>query len=484
MSDEQTLIELVKNSQVNRNIIYTRITHPFTGKKLPQRTFFVLLRKYATQFLIQGAEPRMIGLAGLRGTGKTTLMWQIAEEIFNKKYRVYFFNVNSIIQSGYNLHIVLEAFQKYILQKRFREYTNPIVLLFDEVHDDKDWAKTLKILYDEARTAFIICTGSSALLLNQTADLARRMKIEKIYPFKFNEFIRAKSFFESNKQILPEKDVSNDLKNILFYSDNIISLQENLKNVSLKIKKYLLNIEKQIIKNNNKIDLVEEYIKYHNIPGYILYKEKIPILESILSLFERIIYEDVPKFNSKILIFGEKIKKLLNQLAISDVINVDSISQKTGIKKDELDLILDLLNKAEVLNVLNVYGGAESRIWKNKKAFFMSPSLRLALLSQIYNLNIPEMYESKLYEDIVIMYLRKTLNSNIFFSFKQENKNPDFIIETMDKPIALEVGKGKTNTSQLLNIDARYGILVTNGITDYVIKNNNLLLPLNWFLLL
>jgi len=484
MSAEETLIELVKNSQVNRDIINTRITHPFTGKKLPTRTFFVLLKKYADQFFSQGAEPRMIGLAGLRGTGKTTLMWQIAEDIFKKKNLVYFFNVNSIIQSGYNLHETLEAFQKYVLGKRFREYTNPIVLLFDEIHDDKDWAKTLKILYDEARTAFIICTGSSALLLNQTADLSRRMKIEKIYPFRFIEFIKAKSFFENNKQIYPERGLSSDLKNILFYSDNIISLQENLKNVSLKIKKYLLNIEKQIIKNNNKIDLVEEYIKYHNIPGYILYKEKIPILESILSLFERIIYEDVPKFNSKILIFGEKIKKLLNQLAISDVINVDSISQKTGIKKDELDLILDLLNKAEVLNVLNVYGGAESRIWKNKKAFFMSPSLRLALLSQIYNLNIPEMYESKLYEDIVIMYLRKTLNSNIFFSFKQENKNPDFIIETMDKPIALEVGKGKTNTSQLLNIDARYGILVTNGITDYVIKNNNLLLPLNWFLLL
>jgi len=203
-----------------------------------------------------------------------------------------------------------------------------------------------------------------------------------------------------------------------------------------------------------------------------------------LSLFERIIYEDVPKYNSKIVVSGEKIKKLLNQLAISDVINVDTISQKTGIKRDELDLILDLLDKAEVLNVLNVYGGAETRIWKNKKAFFMSPSLRLALLSQIYNINIPEMYESKLYEDIVIMYLRKTLNNNIFFSFKQENKNPDFIIETMDKPIALEVGKGKTNTSQLLNIDTRYGILVTNGTTDYAIKNNVLLLPFNWFLLL
>ncbi|MDX2305143.1 MAG: AAA family ATPase [Microscillaceae bacterium] len=105
-------------------------------------------------------------------------------------------------------------------KKRFNELSEPITLLFDEVHDDDNWSKTLKILYDEARTAFILCTGSSALLLNQTADLARRIRIEKIYPFKFIEFVAAKTYMENKaEKVYPEKGLSSGLKEALFYSE-------------------------------------------------------------------------------------------------------------------------------------------------------------------------------------------------------------------------------------------------------------------------
>src|SRR5690606_22822019 len=111
-------------------------------------------------------------------------------------------------------------------------------LLFDEVHDDDNWSKTLKILYDEARTAFILCTGSSALLLNQTADLARRMRIEKIYPFKFIEFVAAKTYMENKgKMVYPVTRLSKTLKEALFYSEtpeesfNKIKIYENNVNI-------------------------------------------------------------------------------------------------------------------------------------------------------------------------------------------------------------------------------------------------------------
>lgn len=484
---DEILKIILQNTLVNKKTISKYTRDPINNEELPKRTFYVLLRKYADDFLKSGNEPRMVGLAGLPGTGKTTLMWQIAEYVYNThKVPIYFFNVNVISTNDYTLYQILQAFQTEILKKKFTELTSPIVLLFDEVHDDPNWAKTLKILYDEARKAFIVCTGSPALLRQQTADLARRMKIEKVFPFRFIEFVAAKSFYfyEGKKTKYPEKNLSADLKNALFFSSTVDEAYHQLEQVKDKVKSYFdsinqtFNIKQDVIKN-----LTAEYIKYNNIPGYILYKEKTTILEGVLSLLESVIYQDIPKLKKGSDYTAEKIKRLLFQLAISDVINPDTLSQKTGIKKDDLENVLDIMDKAELLNILSTYGEAEAKIWKNKKAFFMSPSLRFALLAKIYR--NPEKHTSKLYEDIVVMYLRKTLDNNLFIASQSSNKSPDFVIETMDKPILVEVGKGKTKTSQFSSIDNnRYGILISEKLTEISKNNTYIKLPLHWFLLL
>jgi len=482
---DEFLTNIVEKSIVNKNIIINRIKNPITGKKIPRRSFFILLKKYLDDFFNSGSEPRMVGMAGLRGTGKTTLLWQIAEYALNEKHsRVFFFNVNEIRTAGYSLYETLKAFEKHILQKSFKELSETILLLFDEVHDDEDWARTLKILYDEAPTAFILCTGSSALLLNQTADLARRMKIERIYPFRYIEFITAKSFLEKKSTIFPQKGLEIDLKQIIFYSNSVNDTYNKLLEKKNIIQDYFNRIHKTFSVNEKK-NLTSEYIKYHNIPAFIVYREKSLILDSILELFRRVIDEDIRKLKHNITLPSDIILRLLLQLAISDEINLDTLSQKTGIKKNHIDEIIDLLNKAELINILIPYGGSETRIWKNKKIFFMSPSLRLALLSIIYGSKIPDFFTYKLYEDLVAMYLVKTLNNGIVSIAQHKNsKIPDFIIETMDKPLAIEVGIGKTQTNQFSDIECRYGILISDKIDDISVQYNYIRLPFEWFLLL
>jgi len=476
------LLEIISRARVDRRIINIRVAHPITGKKYPKRTIYVLLRKYANDFFKIGAEPRMIGLVGLRGTGKTTLMWQIAEHIFNNKIPIYFLNVNDITVAGFSLYDTLQNFQKVILKKKFNELNKPIVLLFDEIHDDPDWAKILKIIYDEAKTAFIVCTGSSALLLQQTADLTRRMKIEKVYPFGFIEFIAAKSFYEKDQCIFPSKDLADKIRNALFYKSSLDESYNSIIGFQKDIAEYFNKVSECF--NNKKIDLLSEYIKYYNIASFLVYKEKTTILEQVIELFKKVIYEDIPKYRQSINISYERILRLLIQLAISEEINLDSLSQKTGVNRNELENILDLLDKAEFINIFNPYGGSETRIWKNRKVFFMSPSLRLSLLYKIYGMNFPNRFEGKLYEDIVAMYLRKTLGYNVLIYAKKEGKNPDFIIETMDRPLAIEVGIGKRKTSQFSNLECRYGILVSNGIKHIDKEDNYMKMPLKWFLLI
>jgi predicted AAA+ superfamily ATPase len=129
----------------------------------------------------------------------------------------------------------------------------------------------------------------------------------------------------------------------------------------------------------------------------------------------------------------------------------------------------------------------DAKIVKNKKAFFMSPSLRRALLSRLYGPNLPDHFRSELVEDIIVMYLKRILpNYLISFLSGSNQANPDFLIETREKPILFEVGSSKISVRQFKksNINYRYGLLVSNGIKKPTLQEDCIQIPLIWFLLL
>ena len=476
----------LENRAVTQSAIDSKLAHPITKVLYPARLAYGLLEKYANEFFETGYEPRFISLAGLRGVGKTTLLWQTANHIFQNHHKnIYFFNINILKNLGIDLHTALEEFQRQIVKKRFNELSEPITLLFDEIQDDENWSKTLKILYDEARTAFILCTGSSALLLNQTADLARRMRIEKIYPYRFTEFVAAKTCMENNGQMIcPAQGLASELKEAVFYSETAQNAIKKINAIANQANSYLNEINS--LKTLQLKELWQGYINYQNIPNFLFFRDNLIINDGILDLFKRVIWEDIPKLNPTFADFT-KIERLIFRLAGSDEINPEKLSGIIGVKQNEINKLIDILAKAELLNVLLPYGGLDTKIGKNKKAFFMSPSLRRALLASLYGQNLPEQFSSKLLEDIIVMYLKIVLTDGVISFVTGANiVNPDFVIETRDNPILLEIGSGKTSTRQIMQakINYRYGLLVSNGIEAPNLKNNCVQLPLSWFLLL
>jgi predicted AAA+ superfamily ATPase len=482
---DEILTHYLENTVVKKTAIESRLNHPITKLRYPTRLAYVLLKKYANDFFTSGSEPRFVSLAGLRGVGKTTLLWQTANYIYSSHHKdLYFFNVNTLKNLGIDLHTALEEFQRRLIKKRFHELSEPITFLFDEVHDDDNWSKTLKILYDEARLAFILCTGSSALLLNQTADLVRRMRIEKIYPFKFIEFVTAKIYMENNgKMVYPERGLSSRLKEAFFFSETSEEAFKKINNLENKAKNYFYKIN--TIKTLQLKELCEYYIHYQNIPNFLFFKDKYTINDGILDLFKRVILEDIPKLKPTFVNLT-KIEKLILRLAGSDEINPEKLAGIIGIKQNDVNELMEVLAQAELF-VLLPYGGLDAKIVKNKKAFFMSPSLRRALLSTLYGQNLPDHFRSKLIEDIIVMYLRRILPEGAISFLSDSNQvNPDFLIETREKPILLEIGTNKTSIKQLKksNINYRYGLLISNGITEPTLKEDCIQIPLSWFLLL
>ena len=91
------------------------------------------------------------------------------------------------------------------------------------------------------------------------------------------------------------------------------------------------------------------------------------------------------------------------------------------------------------------------------------------------------------HKDIIVMYLKRVLTDGVIsFLTGSHEANPDLVIETRDKPVLLEIGTGKTSTRQITqsNVNYRYGLLVSNGITSPNLVGDCIQTPLSWFLLL
>lgn len=461
------IIELIKNSKVTLSDINRNLKRLLKEEHFQARADLKFLEKISNGYFTNWVHPRMLGLSGLRGTGKTTLLWQTAKYIFenNLNREIYFFNVELLIDKEINIRELSETMYK------MSEFEKQTVLLFDEVHQDPRWSKRLKILFDTI-DAFIICTGSSALLIQTTADLATRMHILHVYPLQFTEY----TIIAKNKHLNNEKVIKDKLKNALFFSENINEFKEKISRLIPQIKEFYNSL-------SNPNELILKYIKIHNITRFTKINSQEVVLRETEKLLERVITDDIPKIIQKNYTYKNS-EKLLLRLAGSDEINLQTLSQTLSISADEINETLEILEKAELLNILLPFGGYDTKINKNKKAFFMSPSIRLALLSQVTQK--PELI-SKLYEDIVVMYLRRFFsNAVLSFASQKKGKNPDFVIETLPDQILIEVGTNKKSIKQITesNIKYRYGIIINAEADDIQYEKNIAIIPLKWFLLL
>lgn len=474
-------INFIKNSKVTLPEIKENIT--INGNLIPQRFIFVKLKKYVNDFLKGNTiEPRMIGIAGIRGVGKTTILWQIAN-LVKKEFKnvdVYYISLDIARDYNFSNPDIIEAIKRNISGNR------KVVFLFDEVQYMKNWDLMLKIIYDKFKNTFIIATGSSSLLLNSSVDLSTRWTLESLYPLSFTEFIMIKTWIKTKGkiQIFPEKGLGSSLKSTLFNSSNIKELENGLILLIDKIEKYLHQIN-NLNKNrdkNTKIffqNYLNEYIFYHNIPRLLYIEEKKEIIRRIFDMLKRVLYQDIKEFYEENDIY--KIGQILTYLAFLDEINKEKISGNFEIKKDKVNKIVSSLIKSELLINFSLYGGIKTSL-KKEKLFFISPSIRYAIIKQIYEKT--DKYHSKLYEDIVALYLKKLLSNRVFYGGGVKNKSPDFIIEGSFNIIPLEIGTQKRDLSQLNLSDVKYGILLNAKEESFKVINNKIIIPLKWFLLM
>lgn len=154
VSDEQLLSLLFK---INK--WWTSNKFPEGEKKDIKRFAFYEVKKY----LFNPKLRRAVLLTGLRRVGKTTILYQLMEELINKEIpakNILYVSFDHPMLKICSIDRILDIYRNNVAQ------SEELYIFFDEIHYAEEWNFWLKTLVDQHPTYKIAATGSASPLLS------------------------------------------------------------------------------------------------------------------------------------------------------------------------------------------------------------------------------------------------------------------------------------------------------------------------------
>lgn len=288
-------------------------------------------------------EERFVGIKGLRGVGKTTLLLQHLQ-----------YNLKDVAR---NLYVTVDHpyFYKNSLYDLAREFSREggKTLLVDEVHKLSEWSKQIKIIYDGLPDLQLVFTSSSALdLFRGSADLSRRVLTYQLNGLSFREYLE---LFHSIK--LP-----------------VITLDNLLTNH--------INHATAIIQHCKPLPLLKEYLKNGYFP-FSLGLTGESFEARLIQTLEVVLNADLAYVENYSAENIQKIKKLLGVISetVPFTVNISSIADKLTIGRNTVKEYIHALQNAGILNFLNREGKGISILQKPDKIYLENSNLSYALKS-------------------------------------------------------------------------------------------------------
>ena len=448
------------------------------NKKRPNRNIFIKIQAHFDQFIAGNKSYRWVALTGLRGAGKTTIMYQLYNA--RKSIDGYFLilSVDEITQTlGSSINEVVNIFEE-IIGRPITNLDKPLFLFLDEVQYDKKWEATLKAIYDRSHNVFMFSTGSAAVLINSNPDIARRAIYEKIYPLSFTEFIKIKL----NKYEV--KGLAQKLREIIFGGQNAEEVFNALKKQEQTINEYYHGIGRLEFEN---------YLHYGSLPFMIALNNEALIYDQISKSLERVINKDIPQMRGLSSDIIGRISAILYAVADMDTLNFTTLAEKFGISRSKIAEIFSVLEQTEILHRIYPYGSHFKQVTQRpSKYLFSSPAFRAMYYKTIGNIITEQNARGKLLEDLAGMYLYRLCDKKLAFSLTYDSAKggADFILSAGENKIVIEVGANKKKYRQVAQtaekVKAVFSIIISEGADapEYNPEANALKIPLKFFLLM
>jgi uncharacterized protein len=281
---------------------------------------------------------RLIAILGARGTGKTTLLLQIAKG--KKSDEVLYVALDDLFFTNSSLYDVADKFSKL----------GGKLILLDEVHKYPNWSREIKLIFDDLPKLQIIFTSSSILdIYKGESDLSRRAVSYTLHELSFRECLL---FYE--KIDLPVLSLDTILNN---HIDICLDLLKKFKPY-----KYFTTYLKSGIYPYFEGNVLEYHQKILNTVNLIL--------DIDIQSTQGIDYNNIAK-----------IKKLLYVIAsnVPFTPNISKLSEKIEINRNSLIHILQLLEKAELIHTLTKSSRSISVLSKPDKIWMHNTNLCYAV---------------------------------------------------------------------------------------------------------
>jgi len=449
------------------------------------RISFLKIKSLADSFIQNKEGERIILMPGLRGVGKTTLLFQLYEHIKANLGRNNLIYLSCDIinkQLNSSLQEVLEIYENKILGKPVESLTEKTVILIDEAHYDENWQAVVKGIYDRSKNILMVVSGSCSIAIEISPDLTRRMHTERIHPLNFIEYLLLK------KGIFPIKDMASKIREALFNNDD---LDYALKELSLINEEVIRKLRTKI--PNLEIEL-ENFLSMGGFPFTLRIQKEEIILGKIVSVLDKVIYQDIITFYPSCRGVLEKIFPILHVMAeASDKVNYESLLRFIpGSSKSIVSEVLDALEKAGVIGDIGVEGSAAKIARNSSKFYFASPTIRAALLWMIGKFSRDSKILGLLLENAVFNTLKKIkiYNPNLIqeIYYTDSPGEPDFKVLNAGKIMIIEAGWGDKRISQLKKSKSqndKFSVMVSNTKSPSIDKANNIIfVPKELFLLM
>ena len=453
-----------------------RFTHDAAGKKYPSRFMFVKLKQHLDNFLNKKSGGRLIIIPGFRGVGKTTLVSQVCAEYKNKGQKVLFLSVEdakNLFDAG--IAELMTAYEN-ILGEDLESVKIPILVFLDEIQSDPKWAVTLKSLFEKTSSVFFCCTGSSAVILQTTTNLARRAVFEKMPPLCFTEFEMIKH------GIYPLSGLKEKIRQAVYFSVDANSAYENLLILQPQVNQYWSGINRAEIK---------EYLSCGTLPFSFMMPNESAVFDSISLLLDKIIKFDLPVLGNFDMETLGVVKRILFAIAENDTTSHSTLEDRFKVSRLTIGNVFDALEKAELLIRVPAYGSNMTVAKKPVKYLFMAPAIRMSFFYFTGQESTYLVRQGKLLEDSVGSHLYREfiLMNQGAIRYDSAQGGADFILQILNKKqIIIEVGMGDKDKKQIANsakkIRSDYNLIISNSELKIDRELNTVSIPLDYYFMM
>lgn len=458
---------------VNNNIIKN-------NQRLNKRNDYYDLKENMDVFLKEDTDNRFYIMPGLRGVGKTTIIFQLYDYLVNSRNidsnQILYLDLDRLKDQGnFNILDFLDLFIKNINEESYLN-NSPLFIFVDESQYSHNWDHIGKIIFNEYKNVFLIFTGSYALNLETAMESARRSLKKEIYPLNFSQYLNLKYGCE-----LPGH-IDREIFNMIFSGniENMVKLEKNIE----------LNIYNKFERDSDKI--WKEYLQYGEFPSAFNKKTE-DIIQTTLDMKNRIIEKDMDLVSSLTAHTKRSCYSLLNILALQKPgsLSLQKLAKNLEIPKKTAENILAAFMNTHMIFKIEPYGSISKRNRQPWEYYFLSTQMKACIYQHSgQSTRSSGDYFGILAENLVasslfIMKEKTKSDFGIFYDSRKEN-NVDFLINTvMGDIIPIEVGFAKKNKRQISDAIRHYGCehgIVISNTTKRIKKDDNVIfMPLKTF---